>query len=162
MVPVPGYFLDGASAIAAAVMDVAPGASVLDLCAAPGGKSVMLASMLFSTASILVTWGWMVYPMKSHENPSLFPWLDLLSWWIFPASPFVYWRLSQTAHKEGWDDVKLRWRGVESWSVGVQRDVAAASAATAEGHVILSASGNAQCRRPLITGESPKKQTQRS
>lgn len=34
MVPVPGYFLDGASAIAAAVMDVAPGASVLDLCGA--------------------------------------------------------------------------------------------------------------------------------
>lgn len=48
-----GYFLDGASAIAAAAMNVEPGASVLDLCAAPGGKSVMLASILFAGGHLL-------------------------------------------------------------------------------------------------------------
>ena len=43
-----GYFLDGASALAAALLEPSPGASVLDLCAAPGGKSLMLASLLFA------------------------------------------------------------------------------------------------------------------
>lgn len=45
----PCYFLDGASAIAALALGVEPGHAVLDLCAAPGGKAVILASLLFSS-----------------------------------------------------------------------------------------------------------------
>lgn len=37
------YFLDEASVIAARALDVRPGDSVLDMCAAPGGKSLVLA-----------------------------------------------------------------------------------------------------------------------
>lgn len=37
------YFLDGASALAPHALDVKPGEEVLDLCAAPGGKSLILA-----------------------------------------------------------------------------------------------------------------------
>lgn len=47
-VSMPLYFLDGASAIAAMALDVEKGQSVLDLCAAPGGKSAVLASMMFA------------------------------------------------------------------------------------------------------------------
>lgn len=43
----PCYFLDGASVIAALALGVEPSDAVLDLCAAPGGKSLVLASMLF-------------------------------------------------------------------------------------------------------------------
>lgn len=44
----PCYFLDGASAVAALALGVEPGQKVLDLCAAPGGKSLLLASALFA------------------------------------------------------------------------------------------------------------------
>lgn len=44
----PAYFLDGASAVAALCMQVQPGDRVLDLCAAPGGKSLMMACRLFA------------------------------------------------------------------------------------------------------------------
>lgn len=40
--------LDAASALCASMLDVCPGHRVLDLCAAPGGKSVALAQSLFS------------------------------------------------------------------------------------------------------------------
>lgn len=42
----PFYFLDGASALAAISLQVEPGDQVLDLCAAPGGKSLILAYAL--------------------------------------------------------------------------------------------------------------------
>jgi 16S rRNA C967 or C1407 C5-methylase (RsmB/RsmF family) len=41
------YFLDGASVIAALALRPQPGDTVLDMCAAPGGKSLILASCLF-------------------------------------------------------------------------------------------------------------------
>jgi len=42
----PFYFMDGASAFAAFALDVKPGHQVLDLCAAPGGKALILAYAL--------------------------------------------------------------------------------------------------------------------
>lgn len=49
----PCYFMDGASVVAALALGVENGDSVLDLCSAPGGKALVLASLLFgpSTAS---------------------------------------------------------------------------------------------------------------
>lgn len=40
------YYLDEASVFAARALGVCPGDSVLDMCAAPGGKTLVLASML--------------------------------------------------------------------------------------------------------------------
>lgn len=44
--PLPYYFLDGASAYAPLALKVSPGDNVLDLCAAPGGKSLIMAFAL--------------------------------------------------------------------------------------------------------------------
>ncbi|KAL8427973.1 hypothetical protein Efla_004231 [Eimeria flavescens] len=42
------YFLDGASALAAYALGAKPGEVVLDMCAAPGGKALIISSMLTS------------------------------------------------------------------------------------------------------------------
>lgn len=46
------YYLDKASAAAAAALDVQPEEHVLDMCAAPGGKTLLLASALCGTGSL--------------------------------------------------------------------------------------------------------------
>jgi len=43
----PCYFMDGASVVAALALGVEAGDYVLDLCSAPGGKALVLASLLF-------------------------------------------------------------------------------------------------------------------
>lgn len=45
--PMPFYFLDGASVIAALALRPDPEDSILDMCAAPGGKSLVLATQMF-------------------------------------------------------------------------------------------------------------------
>lgn len=50
-----GYFLDLASIYAPWSLDVIPGESVLDLCAAPGGKSLFLAHALKGQGELLCT-----------------------------------------------------------------------------------------------------------
>ena len=40
------YYLDEASVFAANALDVQPGDDVLDMCAAPGGKTLVIASLL--------------------------------------------------------------------------------------------------------------------
>lgn len=47
-----GYFLDKASVIAAESLPVLPGNAILDLCAAPGGKSLVLAKHLAQGCSL--------------------------------------------------------------------------------------------------------------
>lgn len=46
------YYLDEASVFAARALDVAPGMDVLDMCAAPGGKSLVIASTLKGEGSL--------------------------------------------------------------------------------------------------------------
>ena len=46
------YFLDEASVFAAKALAVEPGMDVLDMCAAPGGKSLVIASMLKGAGSL--------------------------------------------------------------------------------------------------------------
>mgnify|MGYP003296804212 CR=1 FL=1 len=46
------YFLDEASVFAAKSLGVEPGMDVLDMCAAPGGKSLVIASMLKGSGSL--------------------------------------------------------------------------------------------------------------
>lgn len=46
------YFLDEASVFAAKCLSVEPGMDVLDMCAAPGGKTLVLASMLKGEGSL--------------------------------------------------------------------------------------------------------------
>lgn len=47
------YFLDEASAVCAEQLDVRPGMQVLDMCAAPGGKSLVLASRLMGEGLLM-------------------------------------------------------------------------------------------------------------
>ncbi len=46
------YFMDRASIETATLLSPAPGSDVLDMCAAPGGKSIVIASMLKGTGSL--------------------------------------------------------------------------------------------------------------
>lgn len=46
------YYLDEASLFAARALDVRPGMNVLDMCAAPGGKTLVLAEALRGTGSL--------------------------------------------------------------------------------------------------------------
>lgn len=46
------YYLDEASVFAARALGVEPGDDVLDMCAAPGGKTLIMASMLKGTGSL--------------------------------------------------------------------------------------------------------------
>ena len=48
---VTGYWLDLASLLPPLLLGVRPGHSILDMCAAPGGKSVALAMLLFASQS---------------------------------------------------------------------------------------------------------------
>ena len=47
------YYMDSASILAAAALGVQPGDQVLDLCAAPGGKTALLAQLMENTGEII-------------------------------------------------------------------------------------------------------------
>ncbi|MBN2858901.1 MAG: RsmB/NOP family class I SAM-dependent RNA methyltransferase [Sphaerochaetaceae bacterium] len=47
------YYLDEASVIAAQALPVSPGSAVLDMCAAPGGKSLILSRNLGATGTLV-------------------------------------------------------------------------------------------------------------
>ncbi|MFP4375762.1 MAG: hypothetical protein ACLFP4_01855 [Spirochaetales bacterium] len=47
------YYLDPASALAALALDVSGASSIVDLCAAPGGKSLVIASQLSESARLI-------------------------------------------------------------------------------------------------------------
>ncbi|EPT32073.1 NOL1/NOP2/sun family protein [Toxoplasma gondii ME49] len=65
------YYLDGASAFAACALGVSPGERVLDLCAAPGGKSLVLASMLFPSSPCLFGNGSSLMQKSNSRNAGL-------------------------------------------------------------------------------------------
>ncbi|MEM6732933.1 MAG: RsmB/NOP family class I SAM-dependent RNA methyltransferase [Myxococcota bacterium] len=50
--PLPYYVMDAASVVAARALEVKPGDDVLDLCAAPGGKSLVLLESLADAGSL--------------------------------------------------------------------------------------------------------------
>jgi 16S rRNA C967 or C1407 C5-methylase (RsmB/RsmF family) len=78
------YWLDPASVLAAQALDVQPGHQVLDMCAAPGGKSLVLALALkgegklisneFSSARRARLWR----VLDEHLPPALRPSVDVL------------------------------------------------------------------------------------
>jgi len=51
--PFPYYFIDGASAYAPLSLEIEEGEEVLDLCAAPGGKSLIMALLLKGTGRLV-------------------------------------------------------------------------------------------------------------
>ncbi|CDJ66292.1 hypothetical protein, conserved [Eimeria necatrix] len=64
------YFLDGASALAAFVLEARPGEVVLDMCAAPGGKSLIISSMMSQAKlpSYIIGNNSMSYEIDSIDN----------------------------------------------------------------------------------------------
>jgi len=52
--PCPFFLMDGASVLAAEALNAQPGETILDVCAAPGGKSLILAEKLGETGLLTV------------------------------------------------------------------------------------------------------------
>jgi 16S rRNA C967 or C1407 C5-methylase (RsmB/RsmF family) len=71
------YFLDEASILAATTLAVAEGDAVLDMCAAPGGKTLVLLSMLHGKGSLVANdrssarRNRLVSVLKEHLSPSM-------------------------------------------------------------------------------------------
>ena len=53
MTPMEYFIMDGASILAAQALDPQPGDDILDLCAAPGGKSLMLAEKIAEAGTLV-------------------------------------------------------------------------------------------------------------